>query len=376
MDIVKEYRLNKKRDDVFDILKGIGIILMVLGHCLGLCGARSFIYLFHMAIFFICSGVFFKEKQYESASSLIKFSAGKIQRLYFPFALFNIFLILIHNFLLNINVYISNPELVSPEDNNNYLFYEYYSPSKIFKLIISTLLMGHGEQLAGATWFLRVLFWISIASCFGHYIARKFIKNDKYFNVVRFVIYSAALIIGFICQRADFNFYTIGAMLSCAFLYYLGILYQKYKERININVMSFICSLFVLLISYYYTANTVNLSANKYSNPVWLIISSVSGFIFILSISKFISKTGILKSILSYIGRHTISILLFHLITFKIITYIQLLILNKPDYMLASFTILEWKNGWWLLYLIAGVLIPLLISFVYGKLKSLIRSKE
>lgn len=165
-------------------------------------------------------------------------------------------------------------------------------------------------------------------------------------------------------------------MLSCAFLYYLGILYQKYKERININVMSFICSLFVLLISYYYTANTVNLSANKYSNPVWLIISSVSGFIFILSISKFISKTGILNSILSYIGRHTISILLFHLIAFKIITYIQLLILNKPDYMLASFTILEWKNGWWLLYLTAGVLIPLLISFVYGKLKSLIRSKE
>ena len=41
--------MEKVRDATIDILKGIGIILMVAGHC----GApfTSYIYLFHMAIF-------------------------------------------------------------------------------------------------------------------------------------------------------------------------------------------------------------------------------------------------------------------------------------------------------------------------------------
>ena len=47
----------KQRDPVLDSMRGIGIVLMVLGHA-GFPGS-SFIYLFHMALFFMLSGWFF-----------------------------------------------------------------------------------------------------------------------------------------------------------------------------------------------------------------------------------------------------------------------------------------------------------------------------
>ena len=43
----------KQRDPVLDSMRGIGIVLMVLGHA-GFPGS-SFIYLFHMALFFMLS---------------------------------------------------------------------------------------------------------------------------------------------------------------------------------------------------------------------------------------------------------------------------------------------------------------------------------
>ena len=46
----------------FDILKGIGIILVLLGHTAIPMEAKNVIYMFHMPLFFLCSGLFFKSK--------------------------------------------------------------------------------------------------------------------------------------------------------------------------------------------------------------------------------------------------------------------------------------------------------------------------
>lgn len=54
------------RDKTIDVLKGIGIILVVIGHsgCPNL--LKDFIYSFHMPLFFIASGYFFNENYLES----------------------------------------------------------------------------------------------------------------------------------------------------------------------------------------------------------------------------------------------------------------------------------------------------------------------
>lgn len=53
-----------KRDDAIDIAKAIGILLMILGHCHGIPWIlRNFIFSFHMPLFFIFSGFFYKTPQ-------------------------------------------------------------------------------------------------------------------------------------------------------------------------------------------------------------------------------------------------------------------------------------------------------------------------
>ena len=49
----------KRRDLSVDIVKALGIVCMVAGHCVW--PFTHFIYLFHMAIFFIASGYCYKE---------------------------------------------------------------------------------------------------------------------------------------------------------------------------------------------------------------------------------------------------------------------------------------------------------------------------
>lgn len=52
-----------RRDSLLDFLKGVAIVLMVLGHALDdwADGAtvRSYIYLFHMPVFFVAAGCVF-----------------------------------------------------------------------------------------------------------------------------------------------------------------------------------------------------------------------------------------------------------------------------------------------------------------------------
>ena len=76
---------NNKRLDYLDVAKGIGILLVILGHCqLGRIGrAHSLIYSFHMPLFFFLSGFVYKD--YEIKIFLKK----KIRGLLLPVIVFS-----------------------------------------------------------------------------------------------------------------------------------------------------------------------------------------------------------------------------------------------------------------------------------------------
>ena len=53
---------DKSRNNFISIAKAIGIILMVVGHSGCPAIINSFLYIFHMPLFFILSGFFYKSK--------------------------------------------------------------------------------------------------------------------------------------------------------------------------------------------------------------------------------------------------------------------------------------------------------------------------
>lgn len=78
----------KSRNVTFDIAKGLGIFLMVLAHAGG--PFIKFIYLFHMPLFFIISGYFFKESCYSNFQEVKTFIKKRLKSLYIPFIACNL----------------------------------------------------------------------------------------------------------------------------------------------------------------------------------------------------------------------------------------------------------------------------------------------
>lgn len=70
------------RDLTWDAIKGIAILLMVVGHSGCPSYLRNFIYLFHMGLFYYASGHFFKVKGIAGFLSYLK---KKLIGLYWPF---------------------------------------------------------------------------------------------------------------------------------------------------------------------------------------------------------------------------------------------------------------------------------------------------
>ena len=56
--------MSESRDITFDIIKGFGVILIIAGHTLGYENAAyPFIYVFHVPLFFLVSGFFYKHQE-------------------------------------------------------------------------------------------------------------------------------------------------------------------------------------------------------------------------------------------------------------------------------------------------------------------------
>lgn len=357
-----------KRDSTFDIIKGIAIILMVLTH--SMYPSVKYIALFHMGIFFICSGYFFKDKCYENKENLKNFIKNKVLHLYVPFVIINLIFTSAHNFLLKINIYTTNPDFLNIGFGARFGLIEPYGTFKLVKSLIYNLLFLETEQLTSALWFLRALFWILIVNAIGHFIVKKLIKDDKIFNIVRWCIYVVLLLLGFLCQKAGFNIYSVGSILSCSILYLCGILYKEHKDKIVINKYTLIFSTIILCLLCREFSGSIIHFGNKYNTVFSFILVNLAGFFCVHNIAFYINKTHILHKILEYTGQHTLSILLFHYLGFKLVTLGEVIVLKLPSYYLAAFQTCITDHGLWVLYLISGTIIPLFLAFLYSKIKT------
>lgn len=120
----------KCRDTVVDVAKGIGILLVILGHLKN--PIMDFIYAFHMPLFFFTSGMFVKKGL--SLGSMVR---SKAKRLLIPFALYY-FLVVIYKMV----------KLLAKGELDLSAF-SLYNPDSIFLNV-------------GPIWFLLALFYVYV----------------------------------------------------------------------------------------------------------------------------------------------------------------------------------------------------------------------
>ena len=162
----------------------MGIVLMVIGH--SGCPKLMFnvIYLFHMPLFFFCSGFFYKEML--SKESIGIFFKKKVRRLYFPFVKWSVFFLLLHNLLMVVGVY------------NSYYGYEggtsFYSVSDMLQRLCMILFTMTGyEELLGGFWFLRSLFISCLLIAIVSWILRFSFKYKHGLICVSFLLMTIVL---------------------------------------------------------------------------------------------------------------------------------------------------------------------------------------
>ena len=364
----------KKRIEEIDIIKAIAIIFMVAGHS----GVEySFVALFHMAVFFIASGFFVKETSSDSIKNVLDYVIKKIKKLWLPYFIWNSMFILLNNFFIFINVYTDNSNLLTFGFATNNTIHHYLSIKEIIVGIIKTFFFYSDTELGRAFWFVKVLFGVSILFCLFDYLLKRFIT--KYRFICQIVISLVLLSVGYYLSVRHVDFLGIGRLCSCYCLYFFGnVLATVQKLYINWNWKHMI---FVLLLStgilfILRATGSVSIGTNEYPNPLFLLLSSLSGWCFLYSVSFFIKHT-IIKPIFLILGKHTLIIVALHFLSFKIFAFFVCLIYNLPYYCIATFpNLLGSENFLWVGYCFVGVLIPVLFELMYQRVFVLLKRKR
>jgi len=356
------------REKTFDVLKGIGIIMMVAFHARAPYCIRHFGCLFHMAVFFILAGWFFDLEYSKDSTSVIRYVKKRILRLWWPLCLWGGVFMLLHNVFIDWHLISDLGVDVPVPPGYQCPHWDYNHFLKHIARIPLTL--ANSAPLGGALWFVQTLFFASCGYCVVTWIIRKVGLNVPYAQTC---VSAAFLLAGQYSPWPLFRACDIGRILTAYALIHIGVLLRSKDLKIkrlrpSLQLLVAMASFCILLAMS--PLGSVALSSNKFTSCTFLIVCSVSGWYFLLSISSFIENRT-----LSYIGEHTLPIVIFHFLAFKVVSIVGILAVNDPISKLSEFPVCYRGGMWWVLYTGAGVALPLAANFCYISTRRFLRQK-
>ena len=342
------------------------MILIVLGHA-GF-PLKSYIYLFHVAVFFIIAGWCWKDCYSDGIRNVASFLKKRICSLYIPYVVWLSLFTLLHNFFLRIHFYTDDVSFLEGKTGNSFGLAYYYTGYDFFASIIKNLLFYGNEPMAGASWFIRCLFFLLVLWTCIDFLIKKFFTTKV--HIARLIISLIFFGVGNILRiKGVFLPGNLSAVFSVYILFGFGIYHKMLMGKAdNTLCEKRICKIFLILICIFLLGimnaiGKIELSMNQYDNVLFLLAASVTGWILLLETASMI-RSKKLKKMLSVIGKNTIWILFLHFFVFKFINALQVALYDLPLYRIASYPTLYTENGWWILYTIAGVSVPIYIKYL------------
>lgn len=280
---------NINRNYTIDILKGEGILLMILGHTLVCPNIKIWIYGFHMPLFFILSGYVFNDTKWFQ-KGFKKFIQSRLKYLIIPYCCF---------FFINLGIKLLT-DLIGSE----------FSPDDMLKYII----LGGGYSYdifmpnCAPIWFLTTLFCSSILFWF--------LTKLKNTNIKNVIIILQLVLLYIICQilpLRGFNqlpWHIDVALLGSVFMLfgykYKSICIHKisFKKRMLISCIFLITASIIIILN-----GRINMVNNEYQNLILFIIGALMMFIclHLLTAELYIRfPQNIILRFLGYIGKRTL----------------------------------------------------------------------
>lgn len=274
-----EVMQNNIRSLYGDILKGIAIILVIVGHTYkgAVCQA---VYMFHMPIFFFLAGYFFNFDKYKV--NFLAFLTNTYNRIIIP---------VLFTFLLFYSV-----------KGEKYLKMLFYGSGKH---IPEWGIIAIGFSM----WFLFCLICV-------RFLLWSFLKITKKINCpiwLNLILSSGLLFLGvFIGQKIKLP-WSFDIALVALFIAYIGYELKQINFFSKIKYSWFVIP--IALILSYFDYKYLGLSMNeRYYSAYPLISVSVAVVITmaLMFVSKFIEKVAVVNKFLAYLGINSLIIMLFH----------------------------------------------------------------
>ncbi|MBN8253923.1 acyltransferase family protein [Priestia flexa] len=282
-----------------DTAKGIGILLVVLGHTSIPSNLESWIYSFHMPLFFFLSGFLFKESKYPT---MIIFLKKKVQTLLIPYFAFSLLTYLFWAVILN-NIGASSSKWYIP------LIGIFYSNG-------TDQWMLHNTPL----WFLTCLFVVELL----YYSLTKLTLNKT--TIVVFLLTSS--IIGYLDSlyapiRLPWSIDV--AFTALVFFGFGKLLSSKEFKMFNLpSKYKAILIVLLLTINVISIEQKIDMNYNTYGNYFNFYIASFSGIFALLLISQLLPRIGFV----SFLGINTLIILSLHKVLIPIIDKVFSVLMN------------------------------------------------
>ncbi len=360
------------RNQAVTITKAIGIILMVMDHAsTGMRQLNIPIELFHMPLFFIMSGFCFNASNNIDFLTYVK---KKLKGIWWPFVKYCTLFLILHNLFYSIGFF-----------NDNIGFRGQGVPAYSVRdyIIIfasNVLFMNKADILLGGYWFLHTLFWSSLLTYLIITYANKYHEHKSVWIITTAVL----LLLGGAIMTSGFNLRIPLLDIGCKELMATSFMLAGYLIRLNIAKISFLLnsvyfdvfSVVLLVMGSLFWATSMIGHQTEYILPYF--ITAITSTMLIYKISTHIENNNErLVSFYTYIGDRTLEILTWHFLCFKIVSLLIIYIYNANYEIVAEHPIIQEyaHRGWWLAYLITGLVVPLFIEWVTTKITSYIRVK-
>ncbi|MFV0325722.1 MAG: acyltransferase family protein [Bacteroides xylanisolvens] len=287
----------------FDILKAIGIILVIIGHTLDYNMMRNIIYSFHMPLFFLVSGYFSKVK---SPNPPIKKLSKKLLT---PYLLSCIIIIILSSVILHID---------------SHKFDIHHLTNWLQSIIYGCgVTEGTLFQSIGRLWFLLALFW-------GTIILHLTIHYTRYIHPLFISLLCVIISLHLSQHKIRLPLSILQGMLGVGYMY-IGYLLKQYHPSITFkNKFNLVLIAVIWIISF---KSSYLSMVQCYAEPQLLALTgALCGTYIFYAISNSIAlKDSRLCTTLTSLGKMTLLILCVHSIEDSIIpwkTYINEITLN------------------------------------------------
>lgn len=153
-----------------------------------------------------------------------------------------------------------------------------------------------------------------------------------------------------------------------AFFIMAGFYYKRTSFRLCIRESIYIIPIALILLVWgtlYWQCGMLSLTWQKllpYS------FTAILGTLMVFAIAKIMEKKigndSILNRIILYVGNNTLDVLTWHFLSFKLVSLLIIWVYDLSILHLAEFPVIELYaySGWWILYLIIGVFLPLIFK--------------